>query len=149
MGSRPQELESEVATERAAWNAVHSLARQLFEASECIAHIGGDTPFDGVITALWVDILRMRGIYPEHASAILDYENTSPISRWKPVGRTPIPQRLRMAIYRRDGFKCVHCGAEDDLTIDHIYPWSRGGTDQPDNLQTLCAACNSRKGDSV
>lgn len=34
-----------------------------------------------------------------------------------------------------------------NLTIDHIIPRSRGGTDDPDNLQLLCAACNSTKGD--
>ena len=33
-----------------------------------------------------------------------------------------------------------------NMTIDHIVPRSRGGTDDPDNLQLLCAACNSTKG---
>ena len=34
-----------------------------------------------------------------------------------------------------------------NFTIDHIVPQSRGGTDHPDNLQLLCGACNSLKGD--
>ena len=33
-----------------------------------------------------------------------------------------------------------------NMTIDHIIPRSRGGTDDPDNLQLLCGACNSTKG---
>ena len=33
-----------------------------------------------------------------------------------------------------------------NLTIDHIVPRSRGGTNHPDNLQLLCQACNSTKG---
>ena len=33
------------------------------------------------------------------------------------------------------------------MTIDHIVPQSKGGTDHLDNLQLLCAACNSMKGD--
>ena len=33
-----------------------------------------------------------------------------------------------------------------NMTIDHIRPRSRGGTDDPGNLQLLCAACNSTKG---
>ena len=34
-----------------------------------------------------------------------------------------------------------------NLTVDHIVPQSRGGTDYLDNLQLLCGACNSLKGD--
>jgi 5-methylcytosine-specific restriction endonuclease McrA len=33
-----------------------------------------------------------------------------------------------------------------NMTIDHIFPRSRGATNDPDNLQLLCAACNSTKG---
>lgn len=32
-----------------------------------------------------------------------------------------------------------------DLTGDHRIPKSRGGTDDPDNIDVLCRACNSRK----
>ena len=33
-----------------------------------------------------------------------------------------------------------------NLTVDHVVPKSRGGADDPDNLQLLCGACNSMKG---
>ena len=33
------------------------------------------------------------------------------------------------------------------LQVDHIVPRSRGGTDDPDNLQALCYSCNSMKRD--
>ena len=64
------------------------------------------------------------------------------------VGRA-IPLKLRDEIFRRDGYKCVHCGrrAEDGikLNVDHIIPFSKGGTSHKNNLQTLCNECNLGK----
>lgn len=65
------------------------------------------------------------------------------------VNRAPIPTEVRSAVFDRDGHACVICHATDDLALDHIYPWSLGGPDTPDNLRVLCRPCNSRKGDRV
>ncbi len=57
-----------------------------------------------------------------------------------------ISRRVRLNVFERDHFRCVHCGTSDDLTVDHIHPESKGGSLDFDNLQTLCRPCNSRKG---
>jgi len=54
-------------------------------------------------------------------------------------------KHLRLMIFYRDGNKCVQCPATSKLTIDHIIPVLRGGSDEPENLQTLCRSCNSQK----
>jgi hypothetical protein len=56
-----------------------------------------------------------------------------------------VPEELRQETFDRDGRKCVICGAKEDLSIDHIIPRSKGGTNDPENLQTLCRSCNSSK----
>lgn len=63
--------------------------------------------------------------------------------------RTNIPESVRFAVYERDGYRCVTCGADNPLSLDHIWPWSLGGSDEPSNLQTLCIPCNCRKGARV
>ena len=58
----------------------------------------------------------------------------------------------RFAILKRDRFTCVYCGAhppEVQIEVDHFFPASRGGTDDPGNLVTACLECNRGKGTAV
>lgn len=52
---------------------------------------------------------------------------------------------LRTSILARDEHRCLCCGVVEDLCVDHIVPILQGGTNDPDNLQTLCRPCNTRK----
>lgn len=52
---------------------------------------------------------------------------------------------MRAAIILRDGSKCLRCEATADLTVDHIFPQSMGGTHKPTNLRCLCRKCNSAR----
>lgn len=48
----------------------------------------------------------------------------------------------RMAVFARDGHKCVKCSSTENLECDHIIPLCEGGNHEPDNLRTLCKACH-------
>ena len=54
-------------------------------------------------------------------------------------------KKIREFIFKRDGYKCLKCTSEDNLTIDHIEPIHTGGENKLSNLQTLCKSCNSSK----
>jgi hypothetical protein len=53
----------------------------------------------------------------------------------------------RKDVYKRDKYTCVYCGAIKDLSLDHVLPLSKGGSNDPMNLVTACVSCNSRKKD--
>lgn len=76
-----------------------------------------------------------------------------------------VARRLRQAVYERDDFTCKHCayrptpdeinhaavawrwnGSPGRLTLDHVIPYRDGGEFTLQNLQTLCASCNGKKG---
>lgn len=68
------------------------------------------------------------------------------------VERGKVTNKIRFAIYERDGYRCVRCGKYDNgsnLEIDHIIPISKGGKSTFDNLQTLCHDCNKEKGSKI
>ncbi|WP_331731801.1 HNH endonuclease (plasmid) [Streptomyces sp. NBC_01005] len=64
-----------------------------------------------------------------------------------PRKRMPISATKRARVLARDGHRCRKCSAIEDLTIDHIKHWSRGGSNADDNLRVLCRSCNSRRSD--
>lgn len=63
--------------------------------------------------------------------------------------RKSLSKRLRFEIFKRDGFKCLYCGAtpaQKVLRVDHVTPVAEGGADDPINLVTSCFDCNAGKG---
>ena len=45
--------------------------------------------------------------------------------------------------------RCAKCGKREGLEADHITPLSKGGSNEPNNLQFLCKSCNRAKGNRV
>jgi 5-methylcytosine-specific restriction endonuclease McrA len=79
-------------------------------------------------------------------------------------GNFPLPTVIRLRTYvkipykeislsrrnvlHRDNYTCQYCGERrHDLTIDHIFPRSRGGGDSWENVAAACLRCNVKKGD--
>jgi 5-methylcytosine-specific restriction endonuclease McrA len=90
---------------------------------------------------------------------IVEYDKDSPIESSIGTYKRPLVIRLiryvyipfkkvplsRQNIFRRDGHKCGYCESTKDLTLDHIYPKSRGGGNTWKNLVTCCKSCNNKK----
>lgn len=101
-----------------------------------------------VDVGLWID----RGEYYEMYRG-MDVGSCGIVAdSWQvqvPTQRPAIPDTLRTLIYERDGHACVECTSVENLSLDHIWPYSRGGQDTISNLRTLCRSCNSKKGARV
>ena len=63
--------------------------------------------------------------------------------------REPISEKVKMAVWRRDGGKCVKCGGREKLEFDHIIPLSKEGSNTVRNIELLCEKCNRTKGDKI
>ncbi len=80
---------------------------------------------------------------------------------FKPIRRSEVPQRTDLGklpnyrthkhqLFGKQEGHCRGCRVAfpfRNFTVDHVVPRTRGGTDHLDNLQLLCGACNSLKGD--
>jgi 5-methylcytosine-specific restriction protein A len=76
--------------------------------------------------------------------------------RWKtrpakaPGERGSLSVRTRYQVFKRDLYRCRICAKTGvELEVDHIVPVARGGSDDMENLQTLCVPCNRGKRDSL
>ena len=104
-------------------------------------HCGGIRNFDS--------INEFMAAYEDAEIRIASTEKKRQLSA---VRRTQFNSRrpeLELALIERDGYVCSHpdCKITSVLTIDHIIPLSKGGTDALNNLRFLCRSHNSAKGD--
>jgi hypothetical protein len=56
--------------------------------------------------------------------------------------------RTRFEVFKRDGFRCLYCGATPvmrPLHVDHVIALANGGSNSPANLVTACRDCNLGK----
>lgn len=74
-------------------------------------------------------IIRMR-MYKGLLSGKLQISSLFKDERWK----------------MENGARCVYCGSTEILSVDHLFPRIKGGTDNVENLVCSCKSCNSSKG---
>ena len=48
-------------------------------------------------------------------------------------------------VFSEAGNKCLRCGKKKSLSLDHVFPVSKGGFNVRSNLQCLCRSCNTMK----
>lgn len=71
-------------------------------------------------------------------------------SRWQEIPLPPDWQKRRLAVFYRDNYTCIYCGIRVDAPhCDHVFPRSRGGSDEIENLATSCPRCNISKNDKT
>lgn len=78
--------------------------------------------------------------YNKTAKGKINHKNGKYRRKSKVIGRIKLKEwRALCTAYNH---KCVRCGLEKELTIDHIKPLSKGGLNKIENIQPLCMDCN-------
>ncbi len=95
----------------------------------------------------WQETDANRKVFKFKLVAVKGEEDLSRPPASHPDRRRIIPTSVKLAVWQRDGGKCVFCGATDELHFDHDLPYSKGGTSiTEDNVQLMCARHNLQKG---
>ena len=79
------------------------------------------------------------------------YENCTETSTERNHSRN-IHHSTLIRVARRDNNTCQICGRvllDSEIEIDHIIPFSRGGTTDENNLRVTCRDCNRKKGGKI
>ncbi len=66
------------------------------------------------------------------------------------MSRNKIPESIQQQVRERANYLCEFCHANEKwqyvrFTVDHVMPFSLGGSDRFDNLTLACFHCNRRK----
>ncbi len=124
-------------------------------ATACVAAEQLDRQWIGIdISPSTEDITKLRlDEASQQGSLLTDIQMSDVFVEKQPPVRTdlpkqPKPKHFKHELYGQQEGKCAGCHyflPFRNMTIDHIVPKSKGGTDAKENLQLLCNACNSTK----
>jgi 5-methylcytosine-specific restriction endonuclease McrA len=110
--------------------------------------------------SLWSWQDAIKAVFLERVNILAEYERVvrspsfemkipSVVSLKTYVRPARHPAFTRFNVFLRDRFECQYCGADEDLTFDHVIPRSRGGRTTWDNVVTACSCCNLVKGNRI
>lgn len=138
---------------------VGDLAQDMRQDQQGLLYFFGATTLPNPPLSRFYGYLRSRLACSEALQACIDAYR-----EWQQLGNTYRATRndrkrpagwlkLRFSILQRDDYRCQVCGrgasATLTLEVDHKVPRSKGGTDDPSNLWTLCFDCNRGKRDAL
>jgi 5-methylcytosine-specific restriction endonuclease McrA len=115
------------------------------------------TPLSYYPLSLWPWQTAIKAVFLERVDIVASYERCvhspnldmqipSVIALRQYVKSSEFPAFTRFNLFLRDRFACQYCGAEKDLTFDHVIPRRLGGRTTWENIITACAPCNMKKG---
>ena len=93
---------------------------------------------------------RLRKYYRTKYGRAMSFERTRHRRAKEAGAQGSYTAKEWIELVERCGTKCLACNTQvqsaKNLTVDHIVPISRGGSNHIGNLQPLCFRCNCRKG---
>jgi len=136
--------------------------KSLFENLEKVWRKLGRQPFYGEMRKPLSDYSTKPydnrwGSWMKACEAFIKYKKKDPkfeklLKPQSTVRTRTINEKIRLHVLKRDNYKCQRCGRspathrEIYLHVDHKKPFSKGGSNNIENLQTLCNKCNLGKG---
>lgn len=91
----------------------------------------------------WQDIEDIQQEFDNETFYGLAFQRLSEknVKKWKKISKV---------VFERDNYTCRYCKKVGGiLEVDHVIPFSKGGSDNLDNLVTSCRTCNRQKKDKT
>ena len=118
-------------------------------ATACIASEKAERHWAGIdLSPKAADLVIQRA--EREIGGLFKLNHREDIPRRSDQGSIPHYRTQKHTLFGRQEGYCNGCRIPfpfRNFTIDHVTPRSQGGTDHLENLQLLCGACNSTKGD--
>lgn len=90
---------------------------------------------------IFAELIALQKLYLQDGLIFTEYDRNAT----EDMGREYIPAHIRADVFAEGS--CAYCSTDaGPFEIDHMHPWSRGGSNSRDNLTLACRPCNRSKG---